>query len=240
LIIFLKRDEEHRFFLKKFRFLKNRWDERKDEKTMLGLYSLGMENGILYETILTTRNPDGTPNAAPIGVICKNNEEVVFYLHKGSKTFDNVRREKSFHVNILNDPMVFVESTIGNLESGEFQADNADGFFIKSAEAFFRAEVTSEKLVERKDHLGTSTTNVIQARVLRVVKNQEHVQPLNRAIYGIIEALVYISRIDIVSEDEKKAYLNQMSEISRLVNKVGSEDHKRAMKRILASLENKK
>lgn len=208
------------------------------EKTMLGLYSLGMEKGLLYETILTTRNPNGTPNAAPIGVICKDDDEVVFYLHKGSKTFDNVLREKSFYVNIINDPMVFVESTIGNLESGKFQLDDGDGFFIKTAEAFFRAEVTSEKLVHRKDHLGTFTTYVIRARVLRMVKNQEHVQPLNRAIYGIIEALVYISRIDIVSEDEKKDYLNHISEISRLVNKVGSEDHKRAMKKIWESIEN--
>lgn len=205
---------------------------------MLGLYSLCMEKGLLYETILTTRNPNGTPNAAPIGVICKDDDEVVFYLHKGSKTFDNVLREKSFYVNIINDPMVFVESTIGNLESGKFQLDDGDGFFIKTAEAFFRAEVTSEKLVHRKDHLGTFTTYVIRARVLRMVKNQEHVQPLNRAIYGIIEALVYISRIDIVSEDEKKDYLNHISEISRLVNKVGSEDHKRAMKKIWESIEN--
>jgi Uncharacterized conserved protein len=203
---------------------------------MLSLYSLGMGKGLLYETIVTTKNPDGTPNAAPIGVICKEKDEIVFYLHKGSKTFDNVQREKSFHVNILNDPMVFVESTIGNLESAEFQA-NGGGFYIKSAEAFFRAEVTHEKLVQRKDHLGTSITNVIRARVLEVVKNQEHVQPLNRAIYGIIEALVYLSRINIVSEDEKKAYLHQISEISRVVNKVGSEDHKKAMKKILESLE---
>lgn len=203
---------------------------------MLGLYSLGMEKGLLYETIVTTKNPDGTPNAAPIGVICKEDNEIVFYLHKGSKTFDNVRREKSFHVNILNDPMVFVESTIGNLEITEFQADD-NGFFIKSAEAFFSAEVTHEKLVQRKDHLGTSITNVIRARVLEVVKNQQNVQPLNRAIYGIIEALVYLSRIDIVPEDEKKAYMDQMSEISRVVKKVGSEDHKKAMKKILESLE---
>ena len=203
---------------------------------MLGLYSLGMEKGLLYETIVTTKNPDGTPNAAPIGVICKEDNEIVFYLHKGSKTFDNVQREKSFHVNVISDPMVFVESTIGNLESAEFQANNG-GFCIKSAEAFFRAEVTHEKLVQRKDHLGISITNVIRAGVMEVVKNQEHVQPLNRAIYGIIEALVYLSRIDMVSEDEKKAYLHQIIEISRVVNKVGSEDHKKAMKKILESLE---
>ncbi|MBI5458455.1 DUF447 domain-containing protein [Methanobacterium sp.] len=203
---------------------------------MLDLYSVGMERGLLYEVIVTTRNPDGTPNAAPIGVICKEDREVVVYLHEGSKTFDNVRREKSFCVNILRDPMVFVESTLGNLDSTKFQTHDQD-LSIKGAEAFFTVEVTREKLVQRQDHLGTSTLNVVNAKVLEVVKNQEHVHPLNRAIYGIIEALVYLSRIDIVSEDEKKAYLEKISETSRVVNKVGSEDHKKAMKKIIESLE---
>ena len=208
-------------------------------KKSLNLYSLGMEKGLLYETILTTINSDGTPNAAPIGVICKDDHEIVIYLHKGSKTYDNVRREKSFHVNILNDPMIFAESTIGNLENKEFKSDEGDGYFIKRAEAFFRAEIISEKLVHRKDHLGTFTTYVIRAKVLRIVKNQEHIQPLNRAIYGIIEALVYVSRINLASADEKKVYLDRISEISRVVNKVGSEDHKGAMKKIWKSLEEK-
>lgn len=203
---------------------------------MLDLYSIGMERGLLYETVVTTRNLDGTPNAAPIGVICKGSDEVVVYLHEGSKTFDNVRREKSFCVNILRDPMVFVESTIGNLDIVKFQIQDHE-FSIKEADAFFSVEVTREKLVQRKDHLGTSTQNVVNARVLEVVKNQEHVHPLNRAIYGIIEALVYLSRINIVSEDERNAYLEKLSETSRVVNKVGSEDHKKAMKKILEYLE---
>ena len=78
---------------------------------------------------------------------------------------------------------------------------------------------------------------MVNAKVLEVVKNQEDVHPLNRAIYGIIEALVYLSRIDIVSEDEQKTYLEKISETSRVVNKVGSEDHKKAMKKIIESLE---
>jgi hypothetical protein len=49
---------------------------------MLNLYSLGMEKGLLYETILTTINSDGTPNAAPIGVICKDSNGIVIYLHQ--------------------------------------------------------------------------------------------------------------------------------------------------------------
>lgn len=202
---------------------------------MLDLYSLGMEKGLLYETIVTTRNPDGTPNAAPIGVVCKKEDEVVLYLFKGSKTFDNVKREKSFYVNILKDPLIFTQSTIGNLDNTEFKS-HEDGFSIKKAEAFFQAEVSHAKEVQRKDHQGTSTQMVIQAKVQEIVKIKEHVEPLNRAIYGIIGALIYLSRMDIVSEDEKKANLENINEISRVVNKVGGENHKKAMKMILDSI----
>ena len=74
-----------------------------------------MEKGLLYETIVTTVNEEQTPNPAPIGVICKNNKEVYSYLHHGSKTERNIKRNHSFSVNILKDPMVLVESTLGNL-----------------------------------------------------------------------------------------------------------------------------
>lgn len=203
---------------------------------MLDLYSLGMEHGLLYEAIVTTRNPDGTPNAAPIGVVCKNENEIVLYLFKGSKTYLNVRREKSFYVNLSKDPLLFVQSTIGNLDSEEFQTQKS-GFCLKGSDSFFKAEVTHEKIIQRKDHLGTSTMNVVRANVNQVVQINQRAEPLNRAIYGIIEALVYLSRIDIVSEDEKTKNLEKISEISRVVNKVGGADHKKAMNMILNHLQ---
>lgn len=202
---------------------------------MLNLSSLGMEKGLLYETIITTVNPDGTPNAAPIGVVCKNEQEVVLYLFEGSNTFENVKREKIFYVNILKDPLIFVQSLLGNLDNVEFKSQD-NGFYIKKSEAFFRAEVYHERLVQRKDHMGTSTQMIVRAKVQETVKIKKKVEPLNRAIYGILEALVYLSRIHIVSEDERQVNLDKINEISRVVNKVGSEDHKKAMKMILDTL----
>lgn len=202
---------------------------------MPDLYSLGMEHGLLYETIITTQNRDGTPNAAPVGVVCKNESEIVLYLFKGSKTYLNVRRKKTFYVNISKDPLLFVQSTLGNLDGEKFQKQKS-GFSLKDADSFFRAEVTHERIIERKDHLGTSTMNIVRANAKEVVQTNQHAEPLNRAIYGIIEALIYLTRIDIVSEDEKNKNLDKINEISRVVNKVGGEDHKKAMKMILNEL----
>ena len=198
---------------------------------MLDLGSIGMEKGLLYETIVTSVNEDGTSNAAPIGVICKNKKEIVLYLHHGSRTVRNIKRNNSFVVNILKDPMVFVESTIGDLSNNYFE-NYKNEFYIKETDAFLVAKVTSLKDVEKEDKLGISLTTVLTAEVYDIVKKKEYVEPLNRAIYGILEGLVYLTRMEMVSGDMEKLYRHRMGEISRIVNKVGGEEHKKAMKKI--------
>jgi uncharacterized protein len=190
-----------------------------------------MKKGLLYETIVTTVNGDQTPNAAPIGIICKNNKEIVAYLHHGSKTVRNIKRNHSFIVNILNDPMVFVESTLDNLSDIYFEK-YINEFYIKNTDAFFIANVTSLKDVEKKDNFGVSVTTVLTAEISDINKKKENIEPLNRAIYGIIEGLVYLTRMEMVSGDMEKLYRHRMMEISRIVNKVGGEEHKKAMKKI--------
>jgi len=190
-----------------------------------------MEKGLLYETVVTTVNKDRTANAAPIGVICKDREEIVVYLHNGSRTVLNIKRNHRFIVNILKDPMVFVESTLGDLPNKYFEIFKNE-FYIKNTDAFFMAHVTSLKDVEKEDNLGISVTTVLRAKVSDITKKKENVEPLNRAIYGIIEGLVYLTRMEMVSGDIEKLYRHRMKEISRIVNKVGGEEHKNAMKKI--------
>lgn len=198
----------------------------------MDLESIGMEKGLLYETVVTTVNHDSTANAAPIGVICKDKNEVVVYLHHGSRTVSNIKNNGTFIVNILKDPLIFVESTLGDLPNNCFERYKNE-FYIKSSEAFFVAEVTSSKDVEKEDKLGVSVTTVLRASVNDIIKINEHVEPLNRAIYGIIEGLVYLTRMELVSGDMEELYRHRMGEISRIINKVGSKEHKIAMKRIL-------
>jgi uncharacterized protein len=190
-----------------------------------------MQRGLLYETIITTVNEDGTPNAAPMGVICKDKREIVLYLHQGTSTVRNIKRNRSFVVNVLTDPMVFVESTLGDLSQNYFE-NYKDKYYIKNTDAFFISNITSLKDVEKEDKFGISVTTVLRADVSDIVKKKEHIEPLNRAIYGIIEGLVYLTRMEMVSGDMEKLYRHRMKEISRIVNKVGGENHKKAMKKI--------
>ncbi len=203
---------------------------------MQDLESLGMEKGLLYETIITTYNAERIPNAAPIGVICKNKKEIVLHLFEGTHTLENIKTNSKFVVNILKDPIVFVGCTTGDLSFDYFKK-HGDNFYIKNTDAFFSANVTSIKEVEKEDSISKSKMNIINASVKEIIIKKESAEPLNRAIFAIIESLVYLSRINIVDENTSKMYLERIHEMSRIVNRVGSLDHKKAMQGILKYVE---
>jgi uncharacterized protein len=202
---------------------------------MLNLGSIGMERGFLYETIITTKDERRIPNAAPIGVLCKGDMEVVIFLYIGSLTSKNIRRDHHFVVNILRDPLLFVESTISNPPISSFDSYKHD-FYIKNTDAFFTATVNDVKDVTRKDELGTSTLSIIKAQVDDIIIKKDFVEPLNRAIFAVIEALIYLTRMRIADDDTSKLYSDRISEMSRIVNRVGGPEHKKAMKTILKAL----
>ena len=204
---------------------------------MQDLESLGMKKGLLYETIITTQNKNKAPNAAPIGVICKNKNEIVLNLFEGTHTLENIKANSKFVVNILKDPLVFVGCTTGDLSFDYFKK-YGDDFYIKNTNAFFTASVTSLKEIEKEDNISKSNMSIIKASVDEIIIKKEGVEPLNRAIFAIIESLVYLTRIKIVDENTSKKYLERIQEMSMIVNRVGSLDHKKAMRDILKYIEN--
>lgn len=199
---------------------------------MLNLYALNMEKGRHYEGIVTTRNEDGTPNAAPMGIICKGPDQVVLRLHEGSNTLANVKRDKRFYVNLSRDPLLFTYSLIGGPSDLEF-AEETHGFSLKNADASFFGEVRHEKeIVKENDAMGENITVMFHSQVRDIKQEKKESEPLSRAICGVIEALVNLSRINRVSPEKKKEYSERLKEISRVVNHVGGPKHKQAMELI--------
>jgi len=205
---------------------------------MHDLYFIGMEKGLLYETIVSTKNEAGAPNAAPIGVICKDRMEIVLYLNHPSHTRENIKLNQSFTVNITHDPLIFVNSTIDELNTSYFERYN-DNYYIKGCEVFFTATVKDIKEVEKEDNIGKTTLNIVKANVNDIIIKEKRFNPLNRAIFSVIESLVYVSRIELVDAQNKNTYLDRIKELSRIVNRVGGIEHKKAMEIILKHLEKK-
>lgn len=203
---------------------------------MPDLETIGMEKGLLYETVITTKNKNGVPNAAPIGVICKNKNEIVLNLFEGTHTLKNIKESSKFIVNILKDPLVFVGCTTGELSSDYFKK-HENNFYIKNTDAFFTASVTSVKEIVKEDDINRSKMSIIKASADEIIIKKECIEPLNRAIFAIIESLVYLTRIKMVDQNTSQKYLERIQEMSRTVNRVGSLDHKKAMKQILKYIE---
>lgn len=141
-------------------------------------------NARITETVATTRGDDGTPNAAPMGVRCEEGRTYA-HLWEGSTTLENVRATNEVVVNFTRDPVVYVESALG--DGGGFVTDgrlrDADGWVRCEAERVEGWEgnggVTRWRLIERKRH--------VESRVLPT-----H----SRGFASVIEATVHATRLE--------------------------------------------
>lgn len=192
----------------------------------INLASIGMEKGKQYETIITTTNSDNTRNAAPIGVLYGGEDIIICRIFKGSKTLDNILRQKEFTVNICRNPELFTTSLLGNLPQDYFSEDNS----IKDIEAYFKCEAISFKeAVKQSDPIKKSGEAIVfKSKVKELVKNKE-IKAYNRAFDYVVESLANLTRFDIVDDETREFYIKQFREAKRVVNKVGYKKEKKAM-----------
>ena len=197
------------------------------------LSTIGMEKGRQYETIITTKNEDGSRNAAPIGVICASEDRIINRIFKGSHTLDNIIREKEFIVNITHDPEIFKISTIGNLPQDYFD----DNYSLKCGDAYFKCKVISlTEAVKQSDPVRKKgEAIVIKSEVVDLIIKKQ-TKAMNRGFGYVIETLSNLTRFDLVDDAKKEEYLTQFREAYRVTLKVGTKKDIKAMHEIKKEL----
>ena len=197
------------------------------------LSTIGMEKGRQYETVITTKNEDGTKNAAPIGVICAGDNKIISRIFKGSNTLENIIREREFIVNITHDPEIFKTSTLGNLPQNYFNED----YSLKCAEAHFKCRVTRlTEAVKQSDPVKKKDEAiVIKSEVDELIINKP-TKAMNRGFGYVIETLTNLTRFDLVDDAKKEQYLVLFREAYRVTLKVGTKEDIRAMNEIKKEL----
>jgi len=142
----------------------------------------------ITETVATTHDGDGTPNAAPMGVR-RDDGGTYAHLWEGSTTLRNVRATNEVVVNFTRDPVVYVEAALG--DGSEYVVDgrlrDADGWVRCDAERVEssdeRDEVTRWRLVERER------------------RTENRVLPTHsRGFASVVEATVHATRLDFKPE----------------------------------------
>ncbi len=202
-------------------------------KMKINLASIGMEKGRQYETIITTRNPDGSKNAAPIGVIYAGDDKIITRIFKGSHTLDNMIREKEFVVNITHNPELFTVSLLGNLPQDYFN----DDYSLKCGDAYFKCKATSfTEAVKQSDPIKKKGEAIVtKSEVIDMVIDKP-VKAMNRGFGYVIESLANLTRFDLVDDAQKEKYITRFKESNRVVLKVGRKEDIKAMQEIKKEL----
>lgn len=195
----------------------------------INLSSIGMEKGRQYETIITTKNIDGTYNAAPFGVICSGSDKIVNRIFKGSHSLENILKNRKYFVNITQNPEIFMLSTLGNLPQDYF----AEEGYLKCCDSYFECEVMSlTEAVKQSDPIKKKgEAIVIKSKVVQICSNNDN-KAFNRGFGYVIESLSNYSRFELVDTDKKKEYLRDFREAYRIVRKVGTKNDIDSMKKI--------
>jgi hypothetical protein len=162
---------------------------------MISLEGLGFRMGTIGETIVSTYNTKGQPTAAPMGVVTKNNEQLVIRPFMTSLTYKNLQLTRCAVVNLTSNPELFYLTAFKEanpdqkLSPGLFEkAKCVDAPKLREAEAF--VEVT---VAEAGSFSGDGAEFLCDVQVVEAIKAMPKVYC--RAQFATIEAIVHATRI---------------------------------------------
>ena len=162
-------------------------------------------------------NKEGVKNAAPIGIQCKGLDKLGCRLFVGTHTLANVMETKRYVINITENSLNFVNSTVGNLDADKF-TDDEEIAILKDADAYIVCEVTNiEKQDKIKDHVTShGEAYLVDADATEIVINHPGARAMNRGIHCLIESLSNFT-------------VGRFNENKRIIDRVADDDTKKAM-----------
>jgi uncharacterized protein len=157
-------------------------------------------NDVIFETVVTTVAPDGTPHVAPMGVRYRDDQVVLMPFHP-STTHDNIAASGHAVLNIVTDTRVFAGSVTGRRDWPTLPANHIAG--VRLACALSHVEL---RLAERVDDPQRPVLHMD-----RVHEALHHAYAgFNRAQAAVIEGAVLVSRLHLLPAqkiDSEFAYL---------------------------------
>ena len=186
------------------------------------LDSYGIMEGI-NEVIVTTKSINDWPNAAPIGLIRRNGRLTV-RVYNESHTCTNIKDTGLLAVNIIDDPVVFVQSALEDLDKEKFEfIETGTGInFPVLASSYgwviFKAEITEGDI---------ATTAELQF-ITGNVKSMG-MRPINRGFNAVIEAAIYATRYKVFNDE---TFLSKIKSYKDIINKCGGRSEKEAYRLI--------
>jgi hypothetical protein len=173
---------------------------------MTNLADLGFSKGLIAETVVSTYNMQGQPNAAPMGVTMENTQRLALRIYTSSLTYRNLQAKRCAVVNVTSDPEIFYRTA--------FKEANPKG--MVPLEWFEKAETVDAPRLRAADaHVEVAVADMVpfdaeRAKVTCAVKLVQASNVLPRAYcrasFATIEAIIHATRVKafLTRADEQK------------------------------------
>lgn len=170
---------------------------------------------MILESIVTTRNEDGTTNIAPMGPHCQRDSFEQFELRpfQESTTFLNLVRTGEGVMHVTDDVLLFAQAAIHQLphDIALKRASSVDCEFLLDSCRYYEFRVT---------HIDTSQTRAsIQCESVASSRIKDFFG-FNRAMSMVVEAAILATRLDFRPPQEIR---KQYDEFQQVIGKTGGE-----------------
>jgi len=171
---------------------------------MTKLTDLGFSKETVVETMLSTYNPDGQPNAAPMGILMKNEQCVTIKLYKSSSTYQNLVSRRCGVINITSDPELFFLSAFKEANpNAKIPPEWFEKAEILDAPKLHMADATVEISIAKITPINAEKTEVVcDVKLVKATKALPKVYC--RALFATIEAIIHATRIKVFLSGSKR------------------------------------
>jgi len=165
------------------------------DRLMVNLTDLGFRKGTVSETIVTTYNPDGSCNAAPMGAIMIDEENVSINFYNSSLTLANVKTEKAAVLNLTSDIWIYYKTAFKEVNpEGRLPEDWFTLAEAVKAPKLWSADATVEVKLTDLNSLDYDRTKAV-FRVCRVMALQKWPKAYCRGFGVTVEAIIHATRV---------------------------------------------
>jgi hypothetical protein len=171
------------------------------------------------EGIVTTLNPDGSPQIAPMGpIVDAVFSRLLLRPYCTSKTFQNLKRTSEGVLHVTDDVELFARAAVGEMKERPRMADAkaVRGVILEDACRWYAFRVVS---IDDRQERTEIAANVVDQGSLRDFFG------FNRAKHAVIEAAILATRIHLLDASQ---IFSEFERLSAPVKKTGGQQERNA------------
>jgi uncharacterized protein len=171
---------------------------------------------VIIESIVTSMDPSGTVNFAPMGVEW-GEDHLVLKPFLETTTFRNVSATRTAVVNLTDDVMLFAQAAISSPSYPAFPAEVVRGVVLEAACSWREVEAVSVD--------ATPPRSRIEARIVHHGFRREFLG-FNRARHAVLETAILATRTHLIPAEQIQA---EMEKLQVIVDKTAGPREQEAM-----------